>query len=62
MKKTPAVETFATKAEMILNLLKQGKKNPEIKKSVMEVFATCYSSEIDRLKSKVAATDTTAAA
>lgn len=50
---TPVV--VETKAEMIAQLIGEGKTNPEIKKAVMEVYATCYSSEIDRKRKQLAA-------
>jgi hypothetical protein len=40
---------------MIAKLLKRGKTSAEVRTAVMEVYATCYYSEITRVKAKVEA-------
>jgi hypothetical protein len=52
MSKTTVVPE--TKAAMIESLLSKGTSKKDIKAAVLEVYATCYSSEIDRVVTKLA--------
>lgn len=48
--KTAKTQVVETKADMIKAFIKKGFTNSEIIKSVKEVYATCYYSEVTRLR------------
>lgn len=51
---TKSIKNPETKAEMIATLIAKGKTGSEVRKEVMEVFLTCYYSEISRVKAQLA--------
>ena len=53
-KEVVAIVPEETKADMIRTLIAKGMTPAQIVKAVMEVYATCYFSEITRIKANLA--------